>query len=337
MNRSILLPVNEASRVGEARRQTALLARHCGLGETDSGRAGVVVTEAVTNILKHAGQGQIVLRALDGADGCGIEFLAVDKGPGMANVSRCLEDGYSTAGSPGTGLGAISRMSTIFELYSQQGKGTVLLAQVRDSRGDSQQGLEVGVVCAPMQDEKACGDAWAVRNETNRSMILVVDGLGHGPLAAHAADEAVRVFNTGPLRSGPDMIQSIHGPLRSTRGASLAVAEIDYAAKEIRFTGVGNISGQIWLEGRSRSMVSHNGTVGHEVHRIREFVYPWAENSIIVMHSDGILSRWNFDPYPGLLQRHPSLVAGVLFRDYWRGRDDVTALVAKSPRRTAST
>jgi hypothetical protein len=76
-------------------------------------------------------------------------------------------------------------------------------------------------------------------------------------------------------------------------------------------------------------MVSHSGTVGYEIHRLRGFEYPWAEGSHLVMHSDGIGTRWDIKAYPGLLTKHPSVIAGVLFRDWQRGNDDVSVVVVR--------
>jgi hypothetical protein len=69
-------------------------------------------------------------------------------------------------------------------------------------------------------------------------------------------------------------------------------------------------------------MVSHNGTAGHVAPRIREFVYDFTVDPLVILHSDGLTSRWDLAAYPGLAMQHPSLVAGVLLRDHRRGRDD---------------
>jgi hypothetical protein len=76
-------------------------------------------------------------------------------------------------------------------------------------------------------------------------------------------------------------------------------------------------------------MVSMNGTLGHSVGRIQHFSYPWGKTSALIMHSDGLATRWNMDQYPGLAARHPALLAGVLYRDFCRRRDDVTILVSR--------
>jgi hypothetical protein len=111
----------------------------------------------------------------------------------------------------------------------------------------------------------------------------------------------------------------------------MAVARLDPRRREIHYCGVGNIAGAVVKpgEGRSQSMVSHNGTVGHTVRKVQEFVYPWEQGSLVVMNSDGLASHWQLGRYPGLTARHPSLMAGVLYRDSARGRDDLTVLVVR--------
>ena len=75
-------------------------------------------------------------------------------------------------------------------------------------------------------------------------------------------------------------------------------------------------------------MVSHNGTAGHIAARIQEFNYPVPAQSIVVLATDGLGTHWDLGTYPGLSQRSPTLIAGVLYRDHSRRRDDVTVVVA---------
>jgi serine phosphatase RsbU (regulator of sigma subunit) len=158
---------------------------------------------------------------------------------------------------------------------------------------------------------------------------LMADGLGHGPLAARAADEAVRVFReSGHLRPA-EILEAAHGTLRATRGASVAIAEITYVDKIVRYAGIGNIAGAVLSATGRRSLVSSNGTLGHELHQLREFSYSWPEDGLLILHSDGLHSRWQLETYPGLIGRHVSLIAGVLYRDFVRGSDDVTVLAAR--------
>jgi len=179
--------------------------------------------------------------------------------------------------------------------------------------------------------------AGAVDQCPGRSLILLADGLGHGILAAEAAVEAVKTFQNNTSLAPAQVVAAIHAALRSTRGAAVAVAEVDAAQQVVRFAGVGNIAGLILSADGCRHLVSHNGTAGHEVRKIQEFTYPWparggGRQPLLILHSDGLTSRWDLDRYPGLAQRHPSLIAGVLYRDFYRGRDDVTVVVATEKR-----
>jgi hypothetical protein len=113
----------------------------------------------------------------------------------------------------------------------------------------------------------------------------------------------------------------------------VAVAEMDETRREVRFAGVGNISGIIISSTGNRSLVSHNGTLGYEARRIQEMIYPWPEEAILIMHTDGMTARWDLDNYPGLLKKHPSIIAGVLYRDFKRGTDDVAVVVVRGKNR----
>jgi len=336
------VPITEASQVAAARRTALQMASRLGLSETETGALALVVTEAATNLVKHAQAGQLLLRTLEAAEAPGVELLALDHGPGMAHVAQCLQDGYSTTGSPGTGLGAITRLASLWDLYSVLGQGTILLAQVvhrphrfpvggllpRAAPGS----LAVGVVCVPYPGETVCGDAWMVLQQEAHCLMLVADGLGHGPLAAEAAHAVVQACRQHATRTPEELLAVAHRAAQGTRGAAVGIAEINVATQVISFAGVGNIAGVVWTAAGSRGMASHNGIVGHDMRRRQVFTYPWSPDAVVVLHSDGLQSRWRLDAYPGLARRHPSLIAGVLYRDFTRERDDVTVLaVAAAP------
>lgn len=134
---ALALQVREPSQVGEARRRALALADELGFSQVRRGELAIVVSELCSNLCRHAVQGEVLLRPLPGP---GIEVLALDRGPGMADVAACLRDGYSTAGSAGIGLGAVARLSTEFDLYSRP-SGTVALARLfRDGRPPAQSG-----------------------------------------------------------------------------------------------------------------------------------------------------------------------------------------------------
>jgi anti-sigma regulatory factor (Ser/Thr protein kinase) len=333
MNDAVVLSISESSQVGEARRLALALASRLGFDETQRGKVGIVVTEVANNLLQHAGNGKLLLQVVQKNHQSGIEILGLDQGPGMYNIGECLRDGFSTKKTPGNGLGAIRRLSTVFEIHSQPQLGTVVLAQLWQTSvvDQCQEKLELGAICVPIKGEVVSGDTWATGKSGDDYLILVADGLGHGVMAAEAASVAVRVFREQINCSLKEIIETMHGAMRQTRGAALAIAKIDLEQQILQFVGVGNITGTIHASTGNTHLVSHNGTVGYEVRKIQEFSYPWQQEAMLIMHSDGLSTHWDINErYPGLATKHPSLIAGVLYRDFNRGRDDVTVLVARA-------
>jgi anti-sigma regulatory factor (Ser/Thr protein kinase) len=333
---SIRVVVSEMSGVGESRRRASTLADQLGFDQVLQGKAALVATEAASNLVKHAGGGEVVLSGIDlGWARPSLEILALDKGSGMSDVARCLADGYSSAGTAGTGLGAISRGADAFDIYSAAGDGTAVWARLQSGQPPaalSVPALEVGVTSIPAPGEEVCGDHWATVTRDGFAFVLVVDGLGHGPPAAAASDEAVRVFREHRSHEPADIIESSHRALRATRGAALAIARIDVKNGGIRYAGIGNIAGVVLSSqtDQSSSLVSLNGTVGYTIRKIQSFDYRWSHDSLLLMHSDGLATHWNLKRYAGLKSRRPGLIAGVLYRDNKRTRDDVTVLVARA-------
>ena len=310
------LKVVERSQVSEARRIGVQFAMQLGFDEALSGAVAVVLTELANNLVTHAKAGELLLST----HGSNLALLALDHGPGM-NVDACLRDGFSTAGTAGTGLGAIRRLAHQFEAYSTPA-GTIVSAGF--GPGDE----HLGVARAPMHGESACGDSWSVVRRNGETWVLVADGLGHGEFAAAAAAQAVVTFEASRFDTVASVVQDIHLALRPTRGAAIAVARV--GATSIEYCGLGNISGVICSGGSSTSMVSMGGTAGLEARKINPFTYRYSPGAMLIMHSDGLHTQWGLDRYPGIVRYHPSVVAGALFRDHTRGRDDVTVLVLRT-------
>jgi anti-sigma regulatory factor (Ser/Thr protein kinase) len=328
--------VIEQSQVAEARRTAQSCAEALHLDEVAAGRAALVATELATNLLKHAGGGSILIGSDEEAPET-IDIVAIDKGRGMPNVQIAMQDGYSTAGSQGTGLGAVSRAASC-EIYSAPEKGTIVHCRVQNDdvarrnghHAVAQPRLSIAGISVPKHGETDNGDAWTVMQNGPSVTIAVVDGLGHGRAAATASSAAIGAFREHPDRAIEELLQSAHGALRSTRGAAVGIARIEPDAARLDFAGVGNIAGTIVTDDAARRVVSHNGTIGHELRKLQTFSYPWPSGAIAVLHSDGLSGSWNLSTYPGLLAQSPLTIAAVLFRDFCRGNDDATVVVAKS-------
>jgi anti-sigma regulatory factor (Ser/Thr protein kinase) len=328
MNR--LFPIDDPSRVAEVRRAAAKIAREEGLEEARCANAEVVATEIATNLVKHAKLGEIYLDSLSDTGRAGVEILSIDRGPGMSSVDQCIRDGFSSTGSPGTGLGAMLRLSDEFDAHSIPENGTVLVSRVYRSPETPPCGAWIGSLCVPIRGEEISGDSWGIHLDASSATLILADGLGHGIMAAEASKEAVLAFRALPSFNPAAAIDQVHRQLRGTRGAAVAIARIDFAQSKVQYAGIGNISGVIGGGARVQSMVSHNGTAGHEARRVQEFSYNLPAQWALIMHSDGIHTNWNLDHYPGLIGLHPSVICGVLYRDASRSRDDVCVVVIKN-------
>jgi len=326
--------VAEQSQVGEARRAAARLCAAHGLDETTRGRVALLVTELGTNLARHAKGGRLLMDCCASAEGFRFEILSIDSGPGMADVGRCLRDGYSSGNTPGTGFGAVQRLSTDFSVFSAPGKGTVILSRVwapiplAPNPAPTPPRFAYAGICLAAPGEDVSGDAWQIRVSADTARIAMVDGLGHGPLAAEAASVAIATFaaSTG---SPAQVLEQAHAQMRSTRGAAMAVARLDATAGTLDFAGAGNIAGRVISGIADRSLMSQNGTLGLQIRRIQDLALEWPRHALVILHSDGLTSRWKLDEAPGLIQCDPAVIAGWLIREHTRGQDDVTVVVVK--------
>jgi anti-sigma regulatory factor (Ser/Thr protein kinase) len=322
--------VSESSGIAAVRRAGNQMAAVLGLDETVAGKVALVITEAATNLFKHAGRGDILLRGLAAGDARGVEVLAIDKGPGFDNLEQAMRDGMSTAGSYGVGMGAMRRLADEFDLHADTTHGSALrMAIWGPGRPTREPEWVVGAVCLPLPSEEECGDAWCCACKDGQLLLMVADGLGHGPEAAHASGAAVALVRPDNTFAPAAMMQLAHGALQGTRGAAVAVACLDGDAGELRFAGIGNISVSLHGGDKARHLVSHNGIVGSNMRKVQEFTMSLTDDAMLIMHSDGLTTRWDLESYPGLSQRHPALIAAVLYRDHARGRDDAGIVVAQ--------
>jgi len=314
--------IGESSAIGAVRRGAQRLATEVGLCEASTGRIGIVATELATNVLRHGGGGELLVQAIQGSASMTLEIIAIDRGPGMSNLQECLRDGYSSGPTPGTGLGAVRRLSDEFDIASVPNKGTVVMSRI----GGGPTG-RFGAICIPLQGETECGDAWRLAcDENEQCALIVIDGLGHGPSAAQVAQIAARTFGNNPFDSPVAQIECTHQALTGTRGAAVACA-VWATGHSLRYAGVGNISGRLIGPDGNRGLVSHNGTLGFQLHRVQQFEYPLSARDLVIMHSDGLSARWELAEQFGLQNHHPAVIAATLYRDHGRARDDATVVV----------
>ncbi|MFF8606794.1 SpoIIE family protein phosphatase [Streptomyces sp. NPDC015346] len=318
---TIQVPIDHYSAVHLAATHAREMAVRCGMEASWPDQAAAVASELASNLDKHAADGIVYLQPLPMGEG--LEILAVDRGPGMAELQRCLTDGYTTTGTLGTGLGAVGRVATDFVIRTQVPEGTVASARVSAVGRTTASGT--GMVCLPADGEEECGDGCALFETGGRLTAAVVDGLGHGEAAARATRTALQVFRDTSEQPLPDIMRSLHRSLRHTRGA--AVGLIRLLPGSVEFCGVGNIRlCLLSVHHVRRRLDGRPGVVGWNLPTPQVQNAPVEPGEVLLAHSDGIESRWSHDPSPFLLRLPAELLPAALAHRHRRSRDDATAL-----------
>ncbi|WP_328656063.1 ATP-binding SpoIIE family protein phosphatase [Streptomyces sp. NBC_00334] len=323
------VPVHDSTRVRDARVAAEHAAALAGLDERRTSTAALVATELATNLLKHAGGGRVLIDVVapavlnTGREGSSqVQVTTIDHGPGIADVSAALRDGFTTTGSLGAGLGTCARLADDFDLHSVPGRGTVVVARlgaVPDARA-AESGpatrLRAGAVNLPFGGADYSGDAWAWVRDGDLVTLMLADGLGHGPEAARASSAAVDALRASAGLRPAEAVRRLDRALSGTRGAAVAVAQVDTRAGVLRFTGVGNIGARLCEGGTWRHLVSRPGIVGtHRPSTLREEEAVWADDRVLVLHSDGLPSRWSPTSDTCRTATDPAVTAAVTIRD----------------------
>jgi anti-sigma regulatory factor (Ser/Thr protein kinase) len=319
------LRVEDPSAAAACRGAAMTLAGRLGFPAARADQLALAVTEAATNLHKHASQGSMLLRIAREGGQPGIEMVTIDAGPGFRDAGAVLRDGYSTSGTLGIGLGAIGRLADFSDLYSAPGHGTALVARFWPAPRASQAAY-AGLV-RPITGETECGDVFGAAETSSGLTGVLCDGLGHGPLAASAALEAVAAVMEDPAAEPAALVERAHRRVAHTRGGAIGVVQADGTA--VRFAGVGNIAAMILAGGSRKGMVSVPGIAGHQARSIRQFEYTADKGAAIILHSDGISGRWEAGWLPGLNARDPLVVAAALLAAAGTRRDDAGVLVLR--------
>ncbi len=123
------VPIERELDIVTARQKGRELAARLGFSSTDQTLLATAISELARNIVAYAGSGRIELSQVEEPGRRGIEIVALDAGPGIADVELALKDGYSTGNSLGVGLPGARRLMDDFELRSKLGVGTTVTAK----------------------------------------------------------------------------------------------------------------------------------------------------------------------------------------------------------------
>lgn len=339
VNQHYRFVVPDRSYASLTKKDITRLAESFALPEGAVGKVNIIVSEMLSNLEKHTTHGGELLVKAIGKPIYGIEIICLDNGPGMSDPGRMLEDGVSTFGSAGEGLGAIQRQSDVFDIYSLPQVGTVILAQVYKSNRSIPpvRRYDIGNIMVPKPKEIDCGDGYAVIHYERGAYLLALDGLGHGTHAQEAAQLAVKTYCDKPIPDPALALQVIHTSIRRTRGAVGFAANIDLSQNRFSYCGIGNIAGKLYSTESPlgnmpyKNVISYNGILGHNIPgTFNNQHLDWNRNKILIVHSDGLKSRWDLSRYPNLSRHLPTTIAAVLYKDHSRQTDDTLVLVCKA-------
>ncbi|RYY90883.1 MAG: serine/threonine protein kinase [Chitinophagaceae bacterium] len=297
--------------------------------EQRAGELDIIVAELVSNLVKHASGGQLLVKSLEHE--IGIEIIGLDNGRGMSDVARMMADGVSTKNTLGHGLGAIERLADLFQVYSLRDWGTVTLVRVFATRKEPKRlPIDVHSLLLPKPGETVCGDGFFCDSDGCFLRVFLGDGLGHGPEAAAAVQLAGAAFSECNSCEPVEVLRFMHDRSRKTRGLVGTVAVFDIQLMQWKLCGVGNIAARIVTPSAARNYLSYNGIIGHNVPRtLNDQTIPWEKSQMLVLCSDGIRSRWDLVRHPTLLRYDISMLSAVLLKDFARYTDDMSVVTCK--------
>jgi len=309
------------------------LAAQAGFDEQKVGKIDIVVSELTSNLNKYARGGDILAAVGEDQYGAYLEIIAVDNGPGIADLNRVLSDGYSSTSTLGHGLGSIKRLSDVFDIFSMKDFGTIVLSRIYRAELPhiKQKRLECQGINIPKTGEQLSGDGYCFIEQKDGFRLLIADGLGHGPDAHQAVKKAAEAFQACEEESPTEMLRFIHGSIRKTRGIVGSIIRYEAPARQWRISGVGNIAVKWLSPTNTRNHIAYNGIIGYSIPgSMNDQLVSQEEFPQFIACSDGIRSRWDFAKFPTVMQCHGTVIATALYKEFARGTDDSSAIVCKS-------
>lgn len=326
-------PTQDESTLVLLRSKIFAIAKRLGIPDLRREDILLVAAELATNNIKHAdGRGMIQVWQQPGPV---LDILSLDYGPGIADIAKAEQDGFSTANTFGKGLGAIRRLSDESYFYSQhkgsgpvtKWSGTVFLARfhLAADKG-SMLGNDIGMFSRSLSDTRHNGDRIYLLRKEGRLRWLHLDGLGHGAEAqsatANLASHVDHPEGLGAILTGVDR------QLVPTRGAVAAVCEIDVARRDLQLLGVGDMHARIFEKDEMQYVSFAPGILGREHRATAPFRAKLGPRSVVVTASDGIRRNWDTGNFVGLFNQHPQLIAYTLGNIMGRVSDDQSICVS---------
>jgi anti-sigma regulatory factor (Ser/Thr protein kinase) len=335
-----VIPIALASDVHVARRAAKAMALAIGFDAKVSEDISLVISELASNLVKHAQGGQLTLMPAKDSGRVGIQIESHDRGPGIADVEQAVKDGFSTAGSLGYGLGTVNRLMDRFDITSRRGAGAgtsiVCARWLRvDEPSLSPCPLEFGAATRPYPTMPVNGDAFVIKRWSASALVAVIDGLGHGQYAHRAAQAARQYVETHFDQPLDAIFRGVGRTCRATRGVVMALVRFDFGGDDIQFSfaSVGNIEARLFGGPNRPQFIVPRGIVGGNAPHPRVTDHRWNLGSTMVLHSDGMTSRWGLADFPDVTRESATTMAQRLLRALAKDNDDATIMVVRDTMR----
>jgi anti-sigma regulatory factor (Ser/Thr protein kinase) len=328
----ISFPASDRSYFSLLKKEIHRKAEEGGINITRLNEIDLIVAEMTSNLFKYGDDGEILMGLFSNNGSPYVELISIDSGPGISNPGRMMTDGMSTTNTLGHGLGSMKRLSDHFELYSQPGWGTIVLSRVYDNPKTKKQELSIRPIVVSKPGEMTSGDGFAVKRTDQYVKLMMADGLGHGPEANKAVNEAEAAFRVFPDQSPTETLRFLHNSIKKTRGAVINIVTYDLTAKEWLSAGVGNIAARfLGPAGALRNHMSYNGIVGHNIpNTMNDSHYLAEQYNQVLLCSDGIRTRIDMLKYPQIYKYDQAVLAAAIYKDHARRNDDMSVILAKT-------
>lgn len=307
------------------------LAEDAGLKKLRISELDIIVAELTSNLFKYGENGEILFGVFQNLDAPYIELICIDSGPGIHNPAKMVADGVSTGNTMGHGLGSIKRLSDTFDIYSLVGWGTIVLSRIYvNGKPGKKSQVTVRPLVISKPGETTSGDGIVYKLTKDGIKLMLCDGLGHGPEANKAINEAAINFRVFPDKSPTATLRFLHNSIKKTRGMVANVVNYDFKSKFWTSAGIGNIAAR-WLgPGTSKNHMSYNGIVGHNIPgTMNDQQYSSDDYNQLILCSDGIKTRWDMNKYPLIQKCDPAVLCAALYKDHARRTDDMSVIIIK--------
>jgi hypothetical protein len=272
----------------------------------------------------------------------GIEVLVRDRGPGIQDLKKALEDHYSSGGTLGLGLPGVKRMMDDFDIDTAPTRGTTVTVRMwgkverprinpmlrrtavlsgdkrRRTRGrggvlsdeENRNDLECAYFTRPCLGERVNGDGVLLERRGDQALLALLDGLGHGRAAHEVSVAAVRHLRESWPSDAAEAMRDLNDRLTGSIGAAAGVALLQVNTRRLSFVGVGNTVARLMATLREQSVSLGNG-------------------DLVLFYTDGVRDRFKLDEYPQMSYEPAKTVAQTVVERFGRSHDDATCIALR--------